>query len=139
MRYRGWARGPALFGGRPVEGVSWYRATLDHADLQRVEYIKYWVDEGYATHRTASVAVAAIKDSSLADPRHQTLQAIADDLRQGHLPEPPILVTDPTLGRLVILEDHFRLTAYLLGEELLPPEVAILLRVSDRISEWSEW
>ena len=64
---------------------------------------------------------------------------ILDDVRSGRMPAEPILLADPGLERLVILEGHLRITAYLVDPTAVPFPIRALVGVSPNISEWSEW
>ena len=65
--------------------------------------------------------------------------AILDDVRRGRMPPEPILLTEPGMERLVILEGHVRITAYLLDPAAVSFPIRAIVGVSSDISEWSEW
>jgi hypothetical protein len=67
--------------------------------------------------------------------------------RRGHEPlalalhrrSPPpelIVLTGPRGSRLVLVEGHFRLTAYALFPDVLPPELVVFLGVAEDAESW---
>jgi hypothetical protein len=65
--------------------------------------------------------------------------AILEAVRAGRMPTAPILLAEPGLERLVILEGHSRITAYLVDPAAVWFPIRALVGVSPNISEWSEW
>jgi hypothetical protein len=65
-------------------------------------------------------------------------ERIARRLQSDDPPPELIAVATPT-GPMVLVEGHVRLTSYALFPEYLPPQLEILLGISERISEWSEY
>ncbi len=57
---------------------------------------------------------------------------IAENLRTGQLPPPIILISEPGLANLVVIEGHKRLTVMLACRELLPAEIEVLLGITAR-------
>jgi hypothetical protein len=53
--------------------------------------------------------------------------------------EPLILLAEPDLHRLVLLEGHSRAVSYLANPDLMAFPVRSLIGTSARVSEWSEW
>jgi len=139
VRFRGWGQYESVFGGLPADDVLWYEADLDHDALHRVEYIQWWIDQGLVTDRRVAVAVESMRAGWRTDPDFEPHRAVVAECKRGRPPVSPILVTDQRMERYVILEGHLRMTAYLLAVTALPPRVPVLLGVSGRIAEWSEW
>ena len=50
-----------------------------------------------------------------------------------------IAVTTPAHSPLVLVEGHFRLTAYAVFPEYVPGELEILLGVSDEMPDWCQF
>ena len=55
------------------------------------------------------------------------------------MPVEPIVVAEPTLERMVILEGHARITTYLVEPDLVRFPLRALIGVSAQMSRWSEW
>jgi len=58
---------------------------------------------------------------------------------QTNHPPPELIAVTMSGGPLVLVEGHVRLTAYAFYRECLPPKLEILLGISERVSEWSEY
>lgn len=69
----------------------------------------------------------------------ESVRPILESVRLGQMPEPPILLADESLERLVILEGHNRMIAYATEPKEVPFPIRAIVGVSARISEWSEW
>jgi hypothetical protein len=65
-------------------------------------------------------------------------EPLAAALEMGRPPE-LIAVTNSAHSPLVLVEGHYRLTAYALFPASLPPELEILLGVSDEITSWCQF
>ena len=137
--FRGWGSTQSVFGGLPAERMDWFWVALSEQDLlERVFYIQYfWEAFSGGTRRPAQVAERV--RSSEAEIGLEIFQAILANVRSGNMPTPPILVSNPAMQRLVILEGHLRITAYLIEPEVVPFPIRALLGLSDYIHEWSEW
>lgn len=132
--YRGWGKQESLFGGLPAEKVQWQWVQLDEEDLHTRSFtISWYFEETFGTRRLSEIA--EISRRSPADPNNRILE----EIRAGRMPEPPILLAEPGMKRLVILEGHVRLITYLVEPQVVPFPIKALLGVSSRISEWSEW
>ena len=64
---------------------------------------------------------------------------VAERLKSGESLEPPILIAEPDLQRLVILEGHNRILGYAREMSAVSFPLRVLVGVSSRASEWSEW
>jgi hypothetical protein len=64
---------------------------------------------------------------------------ILDKVASGQLPAEPILVANPSLERLVILEGHMRITAYLVDSARMRFPLDAIVGISGSIADWSEW
>jgi hypothetical protein len=81
-------------------------------------------------------AAARIRAGDVRGPTVEEHEPIAARLR---LPDPPpelIVVAPPDHARLVLLDGHFRLTAYALFPERLPEQLEAFLGTSGSISRW---
>jgi hypothetical protein len=137
--FRGWGSTQSVFGGLPAERTDWVWVELSKRDLiERVFYIQYfWEAFSGGTRRPAQVAERVRRGD--VEVGLEIYQAILADVRRGNMPTPPILVSNPVMERLVILEGHLRITAYLVEPDVVPFPIRALLGLSDNINEWSEW
>jgi hypothetical protein len=126
----GWGQWESVFGGMPND-IEWKWAELTERDLsERVYTIKWAFEAEYGTRHLAQIV--GRNAGAFAGP-------ILDALRSGQTIEPPMLLTRPSLDRLVILEGHSRLEAFLTDPTLVSFPLRIFLGISERIAEWSEW
>lgn len=132
--YRGWGQYESVFGGMP-DDLEWSWAELDEAVLRtRVFTIEWWFEETFGTRSV--LAIGEMKRCTADDDsRPQLEQARA----AGRMLEPPILLSEPDLRRLVILEGHSRILSYMAHPDLAPFPMLALIGTSPRIGEWSEW
>jgi hypothetical protein len=106
-----------LFTGMPAD-VTWHHAGLTPAELATVWYIDYpyWTDFSGDTRLAADGArrLGPWQDQ----PPGAIYRQIAEDLRDGRLPPPIILLGEPGSANLVVIEGHKRLTGLLLRPDL---------------------
>lgn len=128
--YRDYPAGD-VFTGMPAD-VRWHRAALTPAELATVRYIDY----PYWTEFSGGTRLAADGARRLGPWRYQppwtTHRQIAERLRAGKLPPPLILLSEPGLANLVVIEGHKRLTVMLACRQLLPAELGVLLGITAR-------
>jgi len=131
--YRGWGEYESVFGGMP-DDIEWRWAELDEGVLrERVFTIKWYFEE---TFRTRSAhEIGDIERRAGNGRRAQIERSIAE----GRVLEPLILLAEPELRRLVVLEGHSRVLSYLANPDLVKFPVRSLIGTSARVSEWSEW
>lgn len=137
--YRGWGQRESVFGGMPVGNIEWMWVELEESDLrERVFYIQYFWEELTHGSRRPSYVAEQIRSR---DPKVllDVYLAILDDVRGGRMPAEPILLAEPGMKRLVILEGHLRITAYLVDPVAVSFPIHALVGVSPQMSEWSEW
>lgn len=136
VRFRGWGTDEAITAGLPLETIAWHRARLDLDDIRaRVFYISwFWEKYSDGTRRPTTVA-GRVRPGDDLGPSGEILASV----RAGRMPPEPILIARPSLERLVILEGHVRLTAYLIEPEVVPFPIPCFLGITPRASEWSEW
>jgi hypothetical protein len=126
--YRGYPAAD-VFTGMPAD-VAWHRAALTPAELATVRYIDYpyWTDFSGGTRLAADGArrLGPWRDQ----PPGTIYRQIAENLRDGRLPPPIILLGEPGPANLVVLEGHKRLTGLLVCPHWLPAEVNVLLGIT---------
>jgi hypothetical protein len=120
-----------VFTGMPAD-VTWHRATLTPAELATVRYIDYpyWTDFSGGTRLAADGArrLGRWQDQ----PPGSIYRRIVENLRDGRLPPPIILLGEPGPANLVVIEGHKRLTGLLLCPRWLPAELDVLLGITAR-------
>jgi hypothetical protein len=124
-----------LFGGFPKR-VDWFRAVLSRDEVLDILYINWdwWLTISDDTRRPR-VAARRIRDGLVPGSTVEEHEPLAAALRGNPLPAELIVATTRERSPLVVLEGHFRLTAYALFPEYLPDELEILLGVSDEMAE----
>ena len=118
-----------VFTGMPAD-VRWHRAALTPAELATVRYIDdpWWTDFSGGTRLAAD---GARKLGAWQYQRPWTAhRRIAENLRYGKLPPPIILLGQPGLANLIVIEGHKRLTVLLACRQLLPAELEVLLGIT---------
>jgi hypothetical protein len=136
-RYRGWLAREGLFGGFP-EQVDWSLAALDRDEVLSILYIDWdwWLSISGGTRRPVDAA-ARIRAGEIPGSTVEEHEPLAAQLRSKNPPAELIVVAPPDRSRLVLLEGHFRLTAYALFPEYLPDELEVFLGTSDEMSRWA--
>jgi hypothetical protein len=118
-----------VFTGMPAD-VRWHHAVLTPAELATIRYI----DDPYWTDFSGGTRLAADGARKLGPWQYQrpwtTHRRIAENLRYGKLPPPVILLGEPGLANLVVIEGHKRLTVLLACRQLLPADLEVLLGIT---------
>jgi hypothetical protein len=137
--HRDYGRRDELFGGFPTH-VEWFRARLDRDELLDLLYINWdwWLEISGGTRRPRNAA-RLIRSGAIPGVGDEGNDVIARATTSEHPPPELIVATTQSLSPLVVLEGHVRLTAYALYPELLAPEHEVLVGVSDRMAEWSNF
>jgi hypothetical protein len=120
-----------VFTGMPAD-VRWHHAALTPAELGTIRYIDYpyWTDFSGGTRLAADGARRLGPWQE--QPPGTIYRQIAENLRDGRLPPPIILLGEPGLANLVVIEGHKRLTGLLLHPQWLPAELDVLLGITAR-------
>ena len=115
-----------VFTGMPAD-VTWHYAALTPAELGTVRYIDYpyWTEFSGGTRLVADGARRLGPWPDL--PPEAIYRQVAENLRDGKLPPPVILLGEPGLANLIVIEGHKRLTGLLLCPQWLPAELEVLL------------
>jgi hypothetical protein len=118
-----------VFTGMPPD-VNWHYAALTPAELATVRYIDYpyWTDFSGGT-RLAADGARRLGPWQY-QPPWTIHRRIAENLRAGKPPPPMILLSEPGLANLIVIEGHKRLTVMLACRELLPAELEVLLGIT---------
>jgi hypothetical protein len=132
---RAYERREGLFLGFPTD-VEWHRAALVPGEVMAIRYINWdWWLEASGGTRLATDAARRISAGELPGVTVEEHEAFADAVAQPEL----IAATTPALEPLVLVEGHARLTAYALFPVRLPPELEILLGVSEEMPGWCQF
>jgi hypothetical protein len=111
--------------GRNLDGLVWWRAALEPAEVLAVRFIAWdWWLEITGGSRLPGDAAA----SSRSRGEQTSFPSAA----------PPLIVVraDP-VSHLMVVEGHSRLEAYARQPERLPPQLEVLLGEGERIRAWS--
>ena len=134
---RGLGHDRANFHGFP-DDVTWERCFLTPNEVSRIEYCNYsyWLELSNGTRKPADGA-ARIKQGVKQIMRQSTenFRRGAAALRAGTTFREMILATHDRT-RLVVIEGHLRLTAYMMEPHLVPDELEVILGYSDRMTDW---
>jgi hypothetical protein len=135
-RYRGWLGRQGLFGGFPKR-VDWLRVALTRDEVLAILYINWdwWLRVSGGSRRPLDAATR-IRAGDVPGSTVEEHEPIAARLRSPDPPPELIVVAPPDHARLVLLEGHFRLTAYALFPEWLPEPLEVFLGTSASISRW---
>ena len=118
-----------VFTGMPAD-VRWHHAALTPAELATVRYIDY----DYWTEFSGGTGLAADGARRLGPWQHMPpgtiYRQIAENLRDGKLPKPIILLAEPGPANVIVIEGHKRLTGLLLCPQWLPAELEVLLGIT---------
>ena len=134
---RGLGRDTANFHGFPND-VTWERCLLTSDEVSRIAYCdySYWLELSNGTRKPADGA-ARIKQGVKQIMRQNTdnFRRAAAALRAGTTFREMILATHDR-DRLVVIEGHLRLTAYMMEPDLIPDELEVILGSSERMTDW---
>jgi hypothetical protein len=135
--YRGYGQNMDYFPDFPTN-VRWERDRLSREELEQVRYInwEYWLDITDGTRMAMDGARNALAGKVVYDVTSDGLVSLANALRQGARFPPLILVAKDVEARLVVMEGHARLTAYLIAPECIPTELEVIIGYSDQMTEW---
>jgi hypothetical protein len=135
-RYRGWGEYESVFGGLPTGSITWWTGRLLDEALPRVEAIAYLLEMA-PTLRTRKVVELHADGTDAAEERD--IRAVAAAMRRGGRVVEPILIGEPSLERLVILEGHTRIAGHLRVPAADRVALPVIVGVTPEASEWSEW
>jgi len=135
--YRGYGRNEDYFIGFPAD-VRWERVALTRQELEQVRYIEYdyWVELAGGTRMAVDGAKNARAGKVVFGVSSDGLVYMADELRRGAQFPPLILVVKDVDAYRVVMEEHVRLTAYLIAAEYIPVELEVILGYSEQITDW---
>jgi hypothetical protein len=135
---RGWRIG-GLYDGFPDE-LEWHRVALSADEVLEILYIDWdwWLTLSGGT-RSPREAARWIRAGLVAGADAESHRPLAARLHSEDPPPELIAVAEPDLGKLVLVEGHWRLTAYALYPEYLPERLELFVGVSAEIDRWPEF
>ena len=121
-----------LFDGLDLRLLEWYWIELALEDLQSKTFtcINHF-ETNYGTRRPTVIASAWNAS--------QQPNRVLEKITEGDILEPPILIGDPALQRLVILEGHNRLISYLRDPAPVQFPIDAIVGTSSHVSQWCQW
>jgi hypothetical protein len=129
LDYRGRER---LFDGLDLSCLTWFWFDLTLEQLKSTTLTcRHHFESAYGTRNPATVA-------SVWDREHRD-NGVVKKILDGRVLEPPILIGDDRLSKLVILECHNRLISYLRGRSLVQFPIRAIVGTSPRVSDWCQW
>ena len=126
--YRGYPAGD-VFTGMPAD-AAWHHAALTPAELATVRYLDYDYWTGFSGGTRLAADGARRLGPWQDQPPGTIYRQIAENLRDGQLPPPLILLGEPGPANLAVIEGHKRLTGLLLCPQWLPAELEVLLGIT---------
>lgn len=129
-----WAR-PGIMKTLP-DDIAWQEVLLSPEEWSRVQYIndEPWVVFSDKTRLVTRGAAKAMQESGRTI--HQRIAEIHLKIQRGDTIEKIILLADPKLSKLVVVEGHVRATSFLaLGLESAA-KFPVILGISERPEHW---
>ena len=137
--HRAYDRREGMFIGFPRQ-IDWFRAALSAEEVLDILFIDWdwWLELSGGSRRPRDAA-QRIRDGEVPGVSAEEHALLAAALRTGSRQSQLIAVTTSAHSPLVLVEGHYRLTAYALFPAYLPPELEILLGASDEITSWCQF
>lgn len=134
---RGFGHDTDLFHGFPAV-VGWQWMALGPTELRQVHYINYdyWIELSGGSRLPEDAAERIRTGIEVFGVSSQGFFAAAERLVFGAAFPELILVSAGENSKLVVLEGHLRLTAYLLEPHAIPPELKVLVGTSPDFVNW---
>ena len=134
---RGYALNEDLFENFPHD-VKWYSASFTKQELCNVLYIdySYWNELSNGTRLPGDAARNINNGVNVFGVSNEGFQKIHVDMMKGMVFPRLIFVSRNENSRIVVLEGHARLTAYLLDEEHIPEELEVIIGYSESFYQW---
>ncbi len=130
--YRGFANKTFMFENFPSE-VEWTRALINQDEIFRIQYINSedWIELAGGTRSPKEASLNIRYELKSFNPK---IVEAAESLRMGNIFNTLILVTDH--HKLIILDGHLRITAYMLEPDLIPHSLEVIVGFSPKLSNW---
>ena len=127
-RFRGYNKNEELFEGFPTSKIDWIWTVFDKEDIYKIKYINYcyWNELSNYTGSPVEAAKAIISGKTVYGVSNDGFIYTFQDLKNGVIFPPLIMLTDSAESEYIILEGHKRMTAYGFDPELFQ-NVSVLL------------
>lgn len=141
--YRGFGQaargGPNWLAGRAVGELDWWRVQLSRAELPRIQFVndEFWNEESDGSRLPAVHVQRLLADLDRPDDDLPNLVHAA--VRAGSQLAPMILIDAGLGSRLVVLEGHVRLIAYVMAGSAAPDQIVAILGRSPVVASWPEY
>jgi hypothetical protein len=140
---RGYGVGGMLFTGfPPTRNVDWFTATASLDALESVLYINessFRPPQRWRTIAPSRRAGEGARRLLAGECNDAGCAAVAKRVRAGETFAKLIFASEPDWGRLVVIEGHTRLTAYLMERIASSAPIEVIVGESPRIAEWACW
>jgi len=126
-RFRGYGSNEELFANYPGK-VDWVWAAFNKDDIEKIKYIEYsyWNELSNYTGSPIEAAKTIRAGKTIYDVPNDGFIEAAQQIRNGHMFPPLILLTDEAESRYILLEGHLRMTAYALEPEFFENVTALV-------------
>jgi hypothetical protein len=126
-----------LFEGFPAN-VRWYRGSIQRRDIGNLRYGDHDAWKQFSGgSRLVGDGAANIDKIQIIDNANATIKTIAGRILRGDNLADPIVVATGQEGPFVVLEGHFRATAYALASLTAPePAVSFIVGLSPDLVAW---
>lgn len=135
--FRGYGLNKELFENFP-EDLDWEIVELNRKELEGIKYINYdyWIKLSKGTRLPSKAAESISEGIEILGESNNKFIESAKHLKGGGKFPKMIIVTNEKRKKLVVLEGHLRLTAYMLSPKYIPDKIRVILGVSDDIVKW---
>ncbi|MGM0885215.1 MAG: hypothetical protein ACQEXQ_29750 [Bacillota bacterium] len=127
----------SLFENFPND-VEWYSAVISRNELLDVMYINhsYYIEISGGTRLPVCAAKNIYNGLEVYDEANTYIQEIHNDYIKGKLFPKIICVSMNKDSRVVVLEGHSRLTAFLLNQKFVPEQLKVIIGFSEKMDQW---
>ncbi|HTK03752.1 MAG TPA: hypothetical protein VL401_03240 [Alphaproteobacteria bacterium] len=134
---RGFGKNLHIFTNFP-SNIEWFRVLISKSELEKILYINwnYWLEMTKNTRLPLDLIARIESGDLLEDKEVSRFKSVSNHIKSGVKVPEMILVAKNKNSRLVVLEGHVRLTAYLLDTKDVPEEMEVIIGFSNDIEKW---
>jgi hypothetical protein len=128
-----------LFEGFP-NNIKWYRTYVPKVFLlNEVLYIDYdyWIELTNGSRLPKDSVDKIQKNEKVFNVSYDNFLEASEYFKENNCFDEVIIVTDRK--KFVVLEGHLRLTVYALNTEILPEKISVIIGISEKMNEWSNF
>lgn len=136
--YRGYKKDTRLFHWFP-ENIRWELISLNKQDIQKLTCIDYdyWVKLSGGTRLFSEITKNIALGIEINGQGNKLFWNVAEKYKNKEdIPKPILVSTNPKDEKIIVLEGHLRLAAYLLAGNDAPKELEAIIGYSENISNW---